>query len=266
MAEKEVFEVTLTKPMGIVLEENMSNFGGMRVKEISAGGAAQESGKIRIGDQLVKIEGEDIKGIDFDEGMKKLIDAPEGGVQLELFRGLATDLYNPIVFFDVEVDGKEEGRLLMQLRSDVVPKTAENFRQLCTGEAPDGKTYKGSSFHRIIPEFMVQGGDFENADGTGGSSIYGEKFEDENFILRHTGPGILSMANAGPGTNGSQFFICVAKTPWLDDKHVVFGEMLDGARTLKNLELLGSANGKVKKKIVIKDCGQLSSSEVQIPS
>ncbi|CAM9867017.1 unnamed protein product [Scytosiphon promiscuus] len=249
MAESETLEVTLKKPMGIVLEENVGGFGGMRVKEVAAGGSAEADGTVRIGDQIVEVDGESIKGKDFDEGMKKLMDAPEDGVRLQLFRGLAADLYNPKVFFDVEIAGESKGRILMQLRSDVVPKTAENFRQLCTGEAPDGKTFKDTIFHRVIPGFMLQGGDFENADGTGGSSIYGAKFEDENFNLKHTGPGMLSMANAGPGTNGSQFFITVAKTPWLDDKHVVFGEVIDGARTVKDIELLGSSSGKPSKKV-----------------
>jgi cyclophilin family peptidyl-prolyl cis-trans isomerase len=161
----------------------------------------------------------------------------------------------PTVFFDIEIDGKPAGRITVSLFDDIVPKTAENFRALCTNEKGFG--FKGSSFHRVIPNFMLQGGDFTNHNGTGGKSIYGNKFPDENFQLKHDRPFLLSMANAGPNTNGSQFFITTVVTNWLDGKHVVFGEVTEGSELVKQIEELGSNSGSTRGKITISDAGQL---------
>lgn len=169
---------------------------------------------------------------------------------------------NPRVFFDISIGGKPAGRLTFELFADAAPKTAENFRALCTGEKGVGHsgkqlTYKGSGFHRIIPDFMCQGGDFTAGNGTGGESIYGMKFADENFKLKHDQPGLLSMANAGPNTNGSQFFITTALTPWLDGKHVVFGVVREGLEVLQAMEACGTNSGKPTQAVLITDCGEL---------
>ncbi|XP_005108744.1 peptidyl-prolyl cis-trans isomerase E [Aplysia californica] len=162
---------------------------------------------------------------------------------------------NPQVFLDIKIGNQDTGRVIIELRADVVPKTAENFKCLCTHEKGFG--YKGSSFHRIIPQFMCQGGDFTKNNGTGGKSIYGNKFADENFTLRHTQPGTLSMANSGPNSNGSQFFITTDKTDWLDDRHVVFGTVIEGMDVVRKMEAVGTKGGKPTKKVTIANCGEL---------
>ncbi|KAJ2471898.1 hypothetical protein GGI02_001966 [Coemansia sp. RSA 2322] len=159
---------------------------------------------------------------------------------------------NPRVFIEFAVDGQASGRVELELRKDVAPRTAENFCALCTGERGFG--YKDSKVHRIVPGFMIQAGDFERGDGKGGKSIYGEKFADVNFELSHDAPGILSMANAGPNTNGSQFFITLDKTPWLDGKHVVFGKVVRGMDIVRMVEALGDENAPLNPKRAITIC------------
>mmetsp|Transcript_1321 Transcript_1321/g.1903 ORF Transcript_1321/g.1903 Transcript_1321/m.1903 type:complete len:204 (-) Transcript_1321:307-918(-) len=169
---------------------------------------------------------------------------------------LSMSAENPKVFFDMEIGGNEVGRITFELRADVAPRTAENFRQLCTGEPGFG--YKDSHFHRVIPDFMCQGGDFTAGNGTGGKSIYGRTFEDEDFSLKHEGKGILSMANAGPNTNGSQFFICTVDTPWLNGNHCVFGKVIEGLDVLDKIESVGSSpTGATSAPVKIADCGEL---------
>ncbi|KAJ2804039.1 cytochrome P450 cyp2 [Coemansia furcata] len=165
----------------------------------------------------------------------------------------------PRVFFSVFAGEKDSaeclGRIEMELYAKELPRTTKNFLELCTGELGFG--YKESTFHRIIPKFMLQGGDFTNHNGTGGKSIYGAKFDDEGFPYKHSEPGLLSMANSGPNTNGSQFFITTVKTPWLDGKHVVFGKVIDGMKVVEKIEALGSDSGKPKKKVWIKESGMV---------
>ncbi len=164
---------------------------------------------------------------------------------------------NPVVYLDLEIGGGTGGRVYIELYKNKAPRTAENFRCLCTGEKP-GIHYKGNIFHRIIPGFMMQGGDIENADGSGGKSIYGNEFEDEAFLVNHTEPGMLSMANRGSNTNSSQFFLLFKPAPHLDGKHVVFGKVIKGMEFVFNAENVKTgANDKPELDVVIKECGEV---------
>lgn len=165
------------------------------------------------------------------------------------------------VYFDVTVGGKKEPRIIFKLFDKELPKTCENFRALCTGEKGFG--YKGSIFHRVIPQFMLQGGDITHFNGYGGKSIYGDRFEDEGFPFKHTKPGMLSMANAGPNTNGSQFFITTVPCPWLDGHHVVFGEVVEGYDTVKDIESVGTSSGKVTKEVRVQESGEIKDDEAK---
>lgn len=178
-------------------------------------------------------------------------------VSISLF--MAGNLFaqeNPKVFFDITINGEKAGRIVIKLFASSVPKTVENFQQLATHEKGFG--YKGSVFHRIIPGFMLQGGDITKGNGTGGKSIYGDKFPDENLTLKHASPGIVSMANSGPNTNSSQFFITTVATPWLDGRHVVFGKVVEGYDVVKKIEAVGTRSGSPTAKVVIADCGQVN--------
>jgi len=196
-------------------------------------------------------EGEAVEG-DEDKGEKRSADEVQESASPAKKARLGS---HPQVYMDIKFGTQDGGRITIELRPDVVPRTAENFKCLCTHEKGFG--FKGSSFHRIIPQFMCQGGDFTKHNGTGGKSIYGAKFEDENFKLRHEGPGTMSMANSGPNTNGSQFFICTEKTDWLDDRHVVFGKVIEGMDVVRKMEACGTKGGKPTKKISIANCGEL---------
>ena len=169
---------------------------------------------------------------------------------------------NPRVFLEISIDGEKQGRIIIELFADKVPTTCENFRVLCTGEKGVGRSgaklhYKGCKFHRIIPHFIVQSGDFVKNDGSSNECIYGPKFPDENFVVKHSEPGIVSCANSGRNSNGCQFFITLIKAPWLDGRHVAFGKVVEGMDIVEKIQGCGSSSGSPKQTVEISDCGEL---------
>uniref|UniRef100_T1JLF9 Peptidyl-prolyl cis-trans isomerase E n=1 Tax=Strigamia maritima TaxID=126957 RepID=T1JLF9_STRMM len=225
----------------------------MRIKEGSVRPVWSDDAwlKEHAGETLKKPDGTEAENeeiVDDTTTKEKSDEATEEGEKTDTTR-------NPQVFLDIRVGKRNVGRLIILLRADVVPLTVENFRCLCTHEKGFG--YKDTTFHRIIPRFMCQGGDITNHNGSGGRSIYGKKFSDENFILKHTGTGVLSMANSGPNTNNSQFFITTERTDWLDGKHVVFGQVIAGFEVIKKMEACGSKAGAPSERVTIHNCGEL---------
>mmetsp|Transcript_41386 Transcript_41386/g.81320 ORF Transcript_41386/g.81320 Transcript_41386/m.81320 type:complete len:302 (+) Transcript_41386:99-1004(+) len=258
LAAAQMIEVKLTKPMGIVFEENNPRLGGIYISELQPMHLRKFGAVLQERDQLLSVDGVSAKGLNFESAMDLLVAADEQGVKLEFARGEDPAIVmNPKCFFDIEIGGAAAGRITMSLRADVVPETCENFITLCRGDLGETKRYKGSAFHRVIPGFMAQGGDYELGNGKGGTSIFGGKFADENFELVHEGAGTLSMANAGRNTNGAQFFMCTGETPWLDGKHVVFGKVVDGFDVLTAIEAVGTQSGTPVKSVVIVECGEL---------
>jgi peptidylprolyl isomerase len=283
--EDQVITIPMSRVGGLGLDLNEYNVGKLDIgliliEGIKPGGNAEKAGKFMVGDALLSIstvpkkKGDEnvvrrsLEGLNFDATIDRIGEFSDyDDVVIAVRRAVFVDRTKEeeitnTVFFDMTIGGETAGRVVIGLFGRTVPRTAENFRALCTGEKGIGRNkkplhFEGSSFHRIIPGFMCQGGDFTDGNGMGGESIYGDSFNDENFILRHTQPGYLSMANAGKNTQSSQFFITTVATPFLDGKHVVFGKVLEGMDVVKKMEDAGSAGGKTFKSVRIDKCGEV---------
>ncbi|TXG72253.1 hypothetical protein EZV62_000832 [Acer yangbiense] len=243
---------------GEKLEKDLNNEVVEEVEVAKVEKAEVEKAEVeKAGVEMAEVETAEVEKAD-DKDDTGIVVGKEGGLD----NVVDTVMGNPRVFFDLSIDGIPAGRIVMELFADSTPITAENFRALCTGEKGIGTVgkplhYKGSTFHRVIPGYMVHGGDITQGNETGGESIYGPSFTDENFVKKHIGPGILSMAKTSTLGNGSQFCICTTKTEWLDRKQVVFGEMVEGFDVLKAIDQIGSSSGLPSKTVMIIDCGQL---------
>lgn len=279
-AKTETITVSTEGGIGLELVEAIDmgdRLGGIvMVGGVRPGSNAEKTGKFKVGDVLYSVAAPNMKaikanmeGLCYDLTLDLLGDYASQSSELsisiqrlvEVDAGSIEEITNS-VYFDIEMGKQPAGRVVIGLFGKTVPRTVENFRSLCTGErgvGPSGKPlhYEGSSFHRVIPAFMLQGGDFTQGNGMGGESIYGNTFADENFIIKHTEPGYVSMANAGPNTQGSQFFITTATTSWLDGKHVVFGKVIEGMDVVKAIEGVGSASGKPSTSVRIIKSGEL---------